>query len=86
MSYFLSIRNKVFFVQLKYLAEHRRDERYPCPTLYRQQQNKWYPQRCLLTYFESTLYYVQVNLLRLKWNEASKWASRYLWGYHLFCC
>ena len=31
-------------------------------------------------------YYVQVNLQRLKKSVASKWASKNLWGYHLFCC
>ena len=29
-------------------------------------------------------YYVQVNLLRLKYSVASKWASKNIWGYHLF--
>ena len=31
-------------------------------------------------------YYVQVNSLRLKSNVASKWASKHILGYHLFCC
>ena len=31
-------------------------------------------------------YYVQVNSLRLKSSVASKWASKHLWEYHLFCC
>ena len=30
-------------------------------------------------------YYGQVNSLRLKSSIASKWASKHLWGYHLFC-
>ena len=30
--------------------------------------------------------YVQVNSTRLKQNLASKWATKHLWGYHLFCC
>ena len=30
--------------------------------------------------------YGQVNSLRLKSNVASKWASKHIWGYHLFCC
>ena len=29
---------------------------------------------------------MQVNLLRLKSSVSSKWASKLLWGYHLFCC
>ena len=28
----------------------------------------------------------QVNSLRLKSSVASKWASKHLSGYHLFCC
>ena len=32
------------------------------------------------------LYYGQVKLLRLKSSVTSKWASKHLWGYHLFCC
>ena len=28
----------------------------------------------------------QVNSLRLKESVASKWASKNLWEYHLFCC
>ena len=31
-------------------------------------------------------YYVKVNSLRLKSRVTSKWASKHLWGYHLFCC
>ena len=31
-------------------------------------------------------YYVQVNSLWLKSSVASKWASKYLLVYHLFCC
>ena len=31
-------------------------------------------------------YNVQVNSLLLKSSVASKWASKNLWGYHLFCC
>ena len=31
-------------------------------------------------------YYVQVNSLRLKSKVASKWASKHLWGFYLFCC
>ena len=31
-------------------------------------------------------YYGQVNSLQLKSRVASKWASKHLWGYHLFCC
>ena len=27
-----------------------------------QQQNKWYPQRCLLAHFEATLDFIRVNL------------------------
>ena len=35
--------------------------------LYSQQQNKWYPQRCLLVHNNITIsYYVQMNSLRLK--------------------
>ena len=30
-------------------------------------------------------YYGQVNSLRLKSSVASKWASKHLWGYDLFC-
>ena len=30
-------------------------------------------------------YYGQVNSLRLKSSVASKWASKHLWGFHLFC-
>ena len=30
-------------------------------------------------------YYRQVNSLRLKSSVASKWATKHLWGYHLFC-
>ena len=30
-------------------------------------------------------YYGQVNSLRLKTSVASKWASKHLWGEHLFC-
>ena len=30
--------------------------------------------------------YVQLNSLRLKSNVASKWVSKHLRGYHLFCC
>ena len=60
------------------------------------------PKRSLLAHFEATFYfsrseftchniitinyYMQVNSLRLKLNLASKWASKHLWGYHLFCC
>ena len=60
-----------------------------------QHQNKWYSQRCLLAHFEANLlahnnwwlcYYVQVNSLRLKPNVVSKWTSKHLWEYHLFCC
>ena len=55
----------------------------------------------LLAHYEATLYfsctkftcplitytsYVQVNSFRLKSIVASKWASKHLWGYHLFCC
>ena len=70
--------------------------------MYNQQQNKWYPQRCLLAHFKATLYfnvanvlahnnvsicyYVQVNSLRLKSSVAWKWASIQLRGYHLICC
>ena len=47
---------------------------------YHQQQNKWYPEECsefTCTYNNITIsYYGQVNSLRLKWNEASKWASK----------
>ena len=55
-------------------------------------QNKWYSQRSLLTYFGAKFnfkrtnllahnnlwlrYYRQVNSLRLKPSEASKWASK----------
>ena len=31
-------------------------------------------------------YCMQVNSLGLKSNVASKWASKHLMGYHLFCC
>ena len=33
-------------------------------------------------------YYIwaSINSLRLKLSVASKWASKHLWGYHLFCC
>ena len=31
-------------------------------------------------------YYYQVNSLRLKSSVSSKWASKLLLGYHLFCC
>ena len=70
--------------------------------LYHQQQNKWYPQWCLLPISKLhsilaianlilfnnnvTISYVQVNSLRLKSSVALKWASKHLWGYHLFCC
>ena len=30
--------------------------------------------------------YMQINSLQLKSNVASKWASKHLLGYHLFCC
>ena len=33
-----------------------------------------------------TVSYVKVNSLRLKSNVDSKWATKHLWGYHLFCC
>ena len=43
--------------------------------------------RNLLAHNNITMsYYVQVNSLRLKLNVASKWASKHLWGNHLFCC
>ena len=49
--------------------------------MYSQQQNKWYPQKCLLAHNNITIcYYGQVNSLRLKLNVASKWASKHLWG------
>ena len=32
------------------------------------------------------IYYVQVNSLRHKSSEASKRASKHIWGYHLFHC
>ena len=48
--------------------------------LYSQQQNKWYPEECsefTCTYNNITKsYYGKVNSLRLKWSEASKWASK----------
>ena len=69
--------------------------------LYHQQQNQWYLQMFLLAHFEATLYFsvakslahnnitisyfVQENSLRLKSSVVSKWASKHLWGYHLFC-
>ena len=31
-------------------------------------------------------YYVHVNSQQLNSNVASKWASKQLWVYHLFCC
>ena len=31
-------------------------------------------------------YYVQVNSLRLKSTVGSKWGSKHLWEYLLFCC
>ena len=70
--------------------------------MYHQQQNKWYLQKFLLAYFEATLdfsrseliahnnlwlvYYGLVNLVKLNSSVSSKWASKNLWGYHLFCC
>ena len=30
--------------------------------MYRQQQNKWYPQRCLLAHFEATLDFSHIEL------------------------
>ena len=44
--------------------------------MYNQQQNKWYPQRCLLVHFEPTLYFI----------HSFEMPSEHLWGYHLFCC
>ena len=44
-------------------------------------------QRCLLAHNNIMInYYGQVNSVRLKSSVASKWARKYLWGYHLFCC
>ena len=42
----------------------------------------------LLTYYNNVTisYYVHVNSLRLNSNVVSKWASKHLWGYHLFSC
>ena len=34
----------------------------------------------------TVIYYMQLNSLRLKSSVASKWASKHLWEYHLFCC
>ena len=51
--------------------------------MYYQQQNKWHPLRC--NNITINYYYGQVNSLRLKSSVASKWASKHLWGYHLFC-
>ena len=31
--------------------------KYGVDSMYHQQQNKWYPQRCLLAYFQATLYF-----------------------------
>ena len=68
---------------------------------YHKQQNKWYPKGVflpisklhsilavanLLVHNNMTMsYYVQINSLRLKSTVASKWASKHLWGYDLFC-
>ena len=30
-------------------------------------------------------YYGQVNSIRVKSSVTSKWASKHLWGYYLFC-
>ena len=40
----------------------------------------------LINYDYVISYYGQVNSLRLKSSVASKWATKHLWGYHLFCC
>ena len=69
---------------------HRQSVLMVC-NMYHQQQNKWYLQMFLLASFDATLhfsrteftclndittsYQVQVNSLRLKSSEASKWAS-----------
>ena len=69
--------------------------------MHHHQQDKCYPQMCLLAHFEATLdlavanllahnnitlsYYRQVNSLRIKSSVASKWAIKHLCGYHLFC-
>ena len=69
--------------------------------MYSQQQNKGYPKgfyvpisklHCilsvpnLLAYNNLWLCYGQVNSVRLKYSVASKWASKILWRYRLFCC
>ena len=56
-------------------------------TMYHRQQNKCYPEKVsdsVLKFDHSNkfdlFYYGQVNSLRLKSSEASKWASKHLWG------
>ena len=45
-----------------------------CWWLYSQQQNKWYPKG------------FNLPILKLHSIISSKWASKDLWGFHLFCC
>ena len=61
---------------------------------YHRQQNKCYPQRCLLAHFEASLDFSRTNLLARnnKFVTAVKFHYRvlqltvwHLWGYHLLC-
>ena len=47
---------------------------------FRQQQNKWYPQRCLLVHFEATLYFSRLLLWASESSVASKWQANIFKG------